>query len=94
MLSRPVGCADEGISATHCALEIQRKHGKYEADSFSLTLHIGVGCGELHGMHVGGVDARWEFLIAGSTFTQLEVPKLQWRWIGVGIVLMKVLSEC
>eukprot|EP01094_Clydonella_sp_ATCC50884_P020498 TRINITY_DN4269_c0_g1_i7.p1 TRINITY_DN4269_c0_g1~~TRINITY_DN4269_c0_g1_i7.p1 ORF type:complete len:1194 (-),score=265.90 TRINITY_DN4269_c0_g1_i7:206-3700(-) len=58
--------------ATVCATEIQRKHGKYDSEAFSLTLHIGVACSLLHAIHVGGVDHHWEYLVIGDCFSQLE----------------------
>jgi class 3 adenylate cyclase len=61
--------------ATQCALEIQQNHGKYTSTEvdFALSCHIGISAGTVHAIHVGGVDGRWEFLVAGDPFRQLEV---------------------
>jgi len=60
--------------ATQCALEIQSNHGQYTSTEvdFALSCHIGISAGTVHAIHVGGVDGRWEFLVAGDPFRQLE----------------------
>lgn len=59
------------LRAVQCMLEVQEKCGKYLADSVCLTLHIGISCGDVYGLHVGGEQNEWEFLIAGCPFRDL-----------------------
>jgi len=62
--------------ACHCALKCTRL--TFEVSSrqtsartkTSLSLHTGVGCGQLLMCHVGGELDRWEFFIAGDANTQ------------------------
>lgn len=37
----------------------------------ALKMHIGLGCGLLTSMTVGGVNRRWEYLVAGDPMTQV-----------------------
>ena len=62
-----------GNRATQCALELQKSHCLYYVDDILLSIHIGVSCGSLSYIYVGGVECRWEFLVAGSPLSQLEV---------------------
>jgi len=59
------------LRAIQCMLEVQEKCGQYLADSVSLTLHIGISCGDVYGLHVGGEQNEWEFLVAGTPFRDL-----------------------
>lgn len=43
-------------------------------EDIQLTLHIGIGCGEINTLHLGGTDNYWEFFPAGSVFGQLHDP--------------------
>eukprot|EP00039_Didymoeca_costata_P023143 m.6119 g.6119 ORF g.6119 m.6119 type:complete len:1303 (-) comp3487_c0_seq1:443-4351(-) len=36
-----------------------------------LSLHCGIGCGQLTCIHVGGVFKRWEYVLAGPPLTQM-----------------------
>eukprot|EP00038_Savillea_parva_P020405 m.31267 g.31267 ORF g.31267 m.31267 type:complete len:1384 (+) comp4787_c0_seq1:244-4395(+) len=56
--------------ATQCALAIHNRLHNFKAiedkdGAVLLTLHIGVGCGQLTSVHVGGVFNRWEFVVGG-----------------------------
>ena len=60
------------LRAVQCALELQSQVSVYKPNSsISLTLHIGISSGNLYGMHVGGVESQWEFLLAGAPFKQI-----------------------
>ncbi len=57
--------------AAGCCLAIAAELGDYVAEDVRLTLHAGIGAGEIAGLHVGGVGGRWEFLIAGAPLAQM-----------------------
>lgn len=59
------------LLASQCALAMQEHLHQYEADGCLLTLHIGIGAGEIAGIVVGGVANRMEFLIAGHAMDQV-----------------------
>ena len=63
--------------ATCCALELHRKLHNFvgyddgtEASRVLLCLHIGVGCGTVTMMHLGGHHGRWEYVLAGDPQNQ------------------------
>jgi len=61
------------LRATQCALVIQTELAKYDSgEGFVLTLHVGIGIGNMHSLYVGGVDGGWEFLVVGEPFLQLK----------------------
>ena len=61
------------LRAVQCGLDIQSKLAKYDSnEGFSLTLHIGVGSGELFSLWVGSVDGSWEYLVSGEPLVQLR----------------------
>ena len=37
-----------------------------DQDAVQLTLHAGLGCGELLALCLGGVADRWEYVLAGD----------------------------
>lgn len=58
------------LCATQCALAIHNRLHNFKAldddeGAVHLTLHIGIGCGQLTSIHVGGVFNRWEFVVGG-----------------------------
>ncbi|EGG14423.1 guanylyl cyclase [Cavenderia fasciculata] len=53
-------------TACECALTLQKKLHNFPVPGGFLTLHIGIGCGDLTGLYVGGVNQKVEFLIAGE----------------------------
>eukprot|EP01125_Pyxidicula_operculata_P003722 TRINITY_DN1498_c1_g1_i1.p1 TRINITY_DN1498_c1_g1~~TRINITY_DN1498_c1_g1_i1.p1 ORF type:complete len:1676 (-),score=371.59 TRINITY_DN1498_c1_g1_i1:567-5594(-) len=57
--------------ASQCALEMLSYLGRYEAGGNELTLHIGIGAGHVTGVHVGGVNDRIEFILAGEPLDQV-----------------------
>ena len=60
------------MRAIQCGFDIQTRLDKYDSnEGFSLTLHIGVGSGELLSLFVGSKDS-WEFLVSGEPLAQLR----------------------
>jgi class 3 adenylate cyclase/tetratricopeptide (TPR) repeat protein len=57
--------------AGRCALAVQSVlHGYQTLDGLRLSLRIGVGAGEVLGLHVGGVGGRWQLLLSGAPLVQ------------------------
>ncbi|MGH8630012.1 MAG: adenylate/guanylate cyclase domain-containing protein, partial [Burkholderiales bacterium] len=64
--------------AAQCALTVQQKLHNYEPmENVRLSLRVGVSAGDLFAVHLGGVDDRWEFLVAGAPLARLETIKQQ-----------------
>ena len=40
-----------------------------------LSLHMGVGCGKLTAVHVGGIFKRWEYILSGPPMTQIAIAE-------------------
>lgn len=59
------------LLAAQCALAMQEHLHQYKAGENLLTLHIGIGAGEMAAIVVGGVNNRLEFLIAGNPMDQV-----------------------
>lgn len=59
------------LLAAQCSLSLKEHLSAYDADGANLTLHIGVGAGEIWGIVVGGVQNHMEFLIAGDPMDQV-----------------------
>ena len=61
------------LRAVQCALDIQTRLAVYDSnEGFSLTLHVGVGAGNIYSLYVGGVEASWEYLVSGEPLAQLR----------------------
>jgi hypothetical protein len=58
--------------AVQCALDIQSNLRQYDAAGVKLTLHIGIGAGDLTELLVGGVNSNWEWLVSGHCLSQLD----------------------
>ncbi len=59
------------LAATACALAIQGELDGYGAsDEDSLTLRVGVGAGAMAGVHVGGIDDKWFYVLTGDAVLQ------------------------
>ncbi len=59
--------------AAACGLEVQREMGKVlVADDVALSTRLGIGCGDVSLMLVGGERGRWETLPLGEPFAQLR----------------------
>ncbi|MGH2593828.1 MAG: adenylate/guanylate cyclase domain-containing protein, partial [Anaerolineae bacterium] len=77
--------ANEALSvvahrAAQCGLVVQKTLHNYEvAEDVRLSLRVGIGAGEVFTVHIGGVNDRWEFLVAGAPLVQLKTVKQQAR---------------
>lgn len=60
------------IFASQCALAMQERLKGFDAEGCPLTLHSGIGAGEISQIHVGGTNNRFEFLIAGNPLDQVS----------------------
>jgi class 3 adenylate cyclase len=58
--------------AAQCAMAMQEYFCEFKVSEEVLTLHVGIGAGMISGIHVGGVGARIEFLIAGEPLNQVS----------------------
>ena len=59
--------------AAACALAITANFGELEMEGdLRLSLKVGLCAGEIAATHVGGLDGRWLFLIAGGGVSQLS----------------------
>jgi len=48
------------MRAIQCSLHIQSEYRKYDSDQgFILTLHVGIGIGDMYSLYVGGVEGSW-----------------------------------
>eukprot|EP01103_Thecamoeba_quadrilineata_P021370 TRINITY_DN9800_c0_g1_i1.p1 TRINITY_DN9800_c0_g1~~TRINITY_DN9800_c0_g1_i1.p1 ORF type:complete len:1719 (+),score=283.19 TRINITY_DN9800_c0_g1_i1:81-5237(+) len=64
---------DLTMKAIQCGVHIQTRLATYDSgEGFSLTLHVGIGAGEIHAVHVGGDQGCWEFLVIGDPLLQLK----------------------
>eukprot|EP00051_Salpingoeca_urceolata_P017513 m.239250 g.239250 ORF g.239250 m.239250 type:complete len:1130 (+) comp18976_c1_seq7:2013-5402(+) len=68
------------IAAAQCATEIHRKLHGYVAlgdceEPVTLTLHMGIGSGQLTCVHVGGVFKRWEYVVSGPPMGQIAIAE-------------------
>ena len=61
------------LRAVQCGIDIQSKLDKYDSnEGFSLTLHIGVGSGDLLSLWCGGIEDSFEYLVSGEPLAQLR----------------------
>ncbi|KAK5577743.1 hypothetical protein RB653_002691 [Dictyostelium firmibasis] len=56
--------------ACECSLALQKKLHNFPVPGGFLTLHIGIGCGDISGVYVGGCKEKVEFLICGEALIQ------------------------
>ncbi|MEB3336857.1 MAG: adenylate/guanylate cyclase domain-containing protein [Leptolyngbyaceae bacterium] len=63
--------------AAQCSLAIMTELHHYQAADMRFSLHIGMGAGDITGLHVGGVQNRWEFLVAGQPLLQMASAAAQ-----------------
>ena len=58
--------------AAHCALAVQATLRDYRvAEGFQLRCKVGIATGTMVAMHVGGIFARWELLLAGRPLVDM-----------------------
>jgi class 3 adenylate cyclase len=59
--------------ATESSLRMLNTLDHFVVDKdLSLRLHLGIGCGKIYGLHVGGHNNRWEYFAAGPALGQLK----------------------
>jgi len=68
------------IKAAACACRLNQSMHQYKAFedemlTYTLSLHIGVGCGTLTALHLGGVFNRWEFVLSGPPIAQVATAE-------------------
>jgi len=65
------------IRATACCLEIHKRLHNFDTGEgdVKLTLHIGVGAGELTMLQVGGMFGRYEYVISGTPLEQISIAE-------------------
>jgi class 3 adenylate cyclase/tetratricopeptide (TPR) repeat protein len=62
--------------ATDCALRMQQRlHNYVAAQNVRLSMRMGLSAGDVTVAHIGGVNKRWEFIVAGSPLLQLRSIK-------------------
>ncbi|HEY4691279.1 MAG TPA: adenylate/guanylate cyclase domain-containing protein [Anaerolineae bacterium] len=62
--------------AAQCGLAAQKAlHGYMPAPDVRLSLRASIGAGEITEVHIGGVNGRWEYLIAGAPLARLSTIK-------------------
>ena len=61
--------------AAQCALAILNNLGKYQAANTELRLHMGIGAGKLQEFYIGGLNGRWEYLVAGEPIAQVGLAE-------------------
>lgn len=66
--------------AATCGLAIAVELGEMEMEGdLRLSLKVGLCAGEVAATHVGGIDGRWQFLVAGDAVSQLSDLERQMR---------------
>lgn len=75
--NRPEGSQDSAAmlmlrSAACCLYLLQNLNGFQPAEGVQLTLHMGVGAGEMSGFYVGGCGNKWEYFVAGEPIEQMS----------------------
>jgi hypothetical protein len=73
--------------ASACSLKIHEVMAGYLAvddpdpkNRVYLSLHMGIGCGKLTAVHVGGIFKRWEYILSGPPMTQVCSCCCWWSW--------------
>eukprot|EP00049_Salpingoeca_infusionum_P025916 m.22608 g.22608 ORF g.22608 m.22608 type:complete len:1508 (+) comp8402_c0_seq1:777-5300(+) len=66
--------------AAMCSNKIHSRLHNYEAvtigdEKFYLSLHMGLACGELTCLHVGGVFNRWEYVVDGTPMSEIAIAE-------------------
>ena len=66
------------MHAAQCGLAVQEAlHGLEAVEGMHLSLRVGVGCGDVIIVHIGGSYKRWEFLVAGPAVAQVSAAERQ-----------------
>jgi len=72
-IDRP-GLSEMVLLSCQCAKELLESMSSYEVEGTGcvLRLHIGVGAGEISGIHIGGTNHQLEFFISGQVLEQVS----------------------
>jgi class 3 adenylate cyclase/tetratricopeptide (TPR) repeat protein len=74
LLDEPLATVSQ--RAAQCALAVQATLHNYEvAEGICLSLRVGIGAGEVVAAHVGGLQDRWELLLAGTPLIQMSAAQ-------------------
>lgn len=69
--------SDAVLASATCAVTIQRELDGYAAaEGVRLRLRLGIGAGQLFGVHVGGVAQKWFYVLAGDALLQTVAATL------------------
>eukprot|EP00050_Salpingoeca_kvevrii_P015938 m.51303 g.51303 ORF g.51303 m.51303 type:complete len:1147 (-) comp6600_c1_seq2:545-3985(-) len=76
----PADLQEAALRAVQCATALHARLDKFQTtpddpNGTVLRLHMGVGCGQLTSIHVGGVFHRWEYVVAGPPMEQIAVAE-------------------
>lgn len=67
------------LAATNCSIALHRALHNYKAldgpNPCTLSLHIGIGSGDITLLHLGGMLNRWEFVIAGPPLAEIAIAE-------------------
>jgi hypothetical protein len=68
------------MRAMQCALVIQTDLAKYDSgEGFVLTLHVGIGIGNMYSLYVGGVDGGWVCVVMdGERVSETDRRLMHW----------------
>jgi len=66
------------LRAAQCSIGIQGTLNNYQTEiGVPLSLHIGIGAGEVVTAHIGGMFGRWEFLVTGQPIVEMNLAEQQ-----------------
>ncbi|MBZ0110965.1 MAG: AAA family ATPase [Thermoanaerobaculia bacterium] len=60
------------LDATHCAAALQRALADLRLQGSDLFMRVGIAVGPLRVASVGGIEDRWELLVAGRTLREMS----------------------
>ncbi len=60
------------LEAAQCALAVQQQLADYQAGGRRLKLRISLVAGEFRIMELGGIEGRWEVMLAGEPLLEIE----------------------
>eukprot|EP00750_Incisomonas_marina_P033014 INCI9521.2.p1 GENE.INCI9521.2~~INCI9521.2.p1 ORF type:complete len:1299 (-),score=212.67 INCI9521.2:1295-5191(-) len=64
------------VAAAACSAAIHRRLRNYPpTHGVKLTVHMGLGCGRVKMLYVGGKFGRWEFVVAGDPMKQIAIAE-------------------
>ena len=64
------------VHAARCSAAVhERLRGYPQVHGVTLTMHMGLGCGTVTMLYVGGTYSRWEFVLTGDPMNQIGVAE-------------------